>query len=109
MATMNIDPPKPFNFSDPDDWPRWKKRFLQFRDTSNLSAATEPRQVRTLLYCLGEDADDVLTSTNVIDEERKKIDDVLAKFDVFFNVRQNVIFEHKASDYCCRSLSCVYA
>ena len=93
MATMNIDPPKPFNFSDPDDWPRWKKRFLQFRDASNLSAAAEPRQVSTLLYCLGEDADDVLTSTNATQDERKKFDDVLAKFDAFFRVRQNVIFE----------------
>ena len=68
-----------------------EKRFLQFRDTSNLSAAAEPRQVSTLLYCLGEDADDVLTSTNVTDEERKKFDDVLANFDAFFQVRQNVM------------------
>ena len=90
---MNIDLPKPFNFSDPDDWPRWKKRFLQFRDASNLSAASESRQVNTLLYCLGEDADDVLIPTNVTDDKRKKFDDVLAKFDAFFKVRQNVIFE----------------
>ena len=90
---MNIYLPMPFNFSDPDDWPRWKKRFLQFRDASNLSTAAEPRQVSTLLYCLGEDADNVLTSTNITNEEQKKFDDVLAKFDAFFKVHQNVIFE----------------
>ena len=46
-----------------------------------------------LLYCLGEDADDVLTSTNISEENRKNFAKVLAKFDAFFKVRQNVIFE----------------
>ena len=40
-----------------------------------------------LLYCLDEEADDVLTSTNITEEERKKFDDVLAKFDAFFKVQ----------------------
>ena len=47
----------------------------------------------TLLYCLGEEADDVLTSTNITAENRKKFADVLQKFDEFFKVRKNVIFE----------------
>ena len=81
MATMNIDPPKPFNFKDPDDWPRWKKRFQQFREASGLSTGSESRQVSMLLYCLGEEADDVLTSTNITEEEYERFDDVLAKFD----------------------------
>jgi len=46
--------------------------------------------VSTLLYCLGEEADNVLTSTNIT---KKKFDDVIQKFDEFFNVRKNVIFE----------------
>ena len=90
---MNIDPPKPFNFSDPDDWPRWKKRFLQFREASGLSSGSETHQVSMLLYSLGEDADDVLTSTNISDDDRKNFAEVLAKFDAFFKVRQNIIFE----------------
>ena len=47
----------------------------------------------TLLYCLGEEADDVLTSTNITQESRKKFADVIQKFDKFFKVRKNVIFE----------------
>ena len=50
MATMNIDPPKPFNFKSPDDWPRWKKRFQQFREASGLATGSESRQVSMLLY-----------------------------------------------------------
>ena len=46
-----------------------------------------------MLYCLGEDADDVLTSTNISDENRKKYTEVLAKFDGHFKVHNNVILE----------------
>ncbi|ETW98423.1 MAG: hypothetical protein ETSY2_42830 [Candidatus Entotheonella gemina] len=47
----------------------------------------------TLLYCLGEQAEAVLTSTNATADERKDYATVLAKFDGFFKVRKNVIFE----------------
>ena len=66
MAKLSIDPPKQFNFSNPDDWPRWKKRFQQFHDASSLSAENEKCQVSTLLCCLGKDADDVLVSTKIM-------------------------------------------
>ena len=46
-----------------------------------------------LLYCLGEEADNVLISTNISEENRKNYDDVLAKFDAHFKVRKNIIFE----------------
>ena len=47
----------------------------------------------TLLYCMGEEAEDVLTSTGISDEERKRYDAVMSKFDGFFKVRKNLIFE----------------
>ena len=50
-------------------------------------------KVSTLLYCLGEEADNILASTNLTDEDRKKYSEVLAKFDGLFKVRKNVIFE----------------
>ena len=53
-----------------------------------------PRTILSkLLYCLGEEADDVLTSTNISEKDRKKYDSLMAKFDNFFKVRKNVIFE----------------
>ena len=55
---------------------------------------SEECQVNTLLYCLGEEAEDILASTNIGEEDRKKYDSVLAKFDSFFSVRKNVIIEH---------------
>ena len=93
MAQLRLQPPDPFNFKNPDEWPRWKRRFEQFRSASGLSDDPEPRQVSTLLYCLGETAEDVLRSTHISDDDRKKYDTVLGKFEEFFQVRKNVIFE----------------
>ena len=91
--SVSLQPPPTFNFSLLDEWPKWRRRFEQFRVASGLVKEDEERQVNTLLYCLGEDADDVLTSTNISDENRKKYTEVLQKFDSHFKVRKNVIFE----------------
>ena len=53
----------------------------------------EEHQVCTLLYCLGEEAEDVLTSTNITAQSRKKYGNVLGKFNDFFEVRKNVVYE----------------
>ena len=88
-----LQPPQSFRFDAPDEWPRWRRRFQQFRVVSGLSKEDEERQVSTLLYCLGEQAEDVLVWMNISEESRKKYDDVLAKFDAHFRVRKNIIFE----------------
>ena len=94
MATsVQLKPPENFDFSKPDTWQKWKKRFEQFRVASGLKAENEPRQVSTLLYCMGEEAEPVLSSTNITEADREKYNSVVAKFDAFFQVRKNVIFE----------------
>ena len=90
---IRLQPPEPFDFTKPDNWMKWKRRFEQFRDASGLSSAAETRQVSTLLYTMGENADNVLTSTDISEENRKRYNSVIAKFDAFFKVRRNVIFE----------------
>ena len=77
--------PAPFPFNSPDEWPKWKRSFEQYRIVSGLAKEDDERQVSTLLYCLGEEADDVLTSTNITVESQKKFADVLQKFDKFFS------------------------
>ena len=49
----------------------WKRRFMQYRDAAGLSSESETRQVNTLLYCLGEEAKDVLASTDISDEDKE--------------------------------------
>ena len=60
MASIRLQQPEPFDFKAPDTWPKWKRRFEQFRVASGLSTADAERQVNTLLYSMGEEADDVL-------------------------------------------------
>ena len=95
MASYNasLSPPAAFPFDTPDLWPKWKRRFEQYRVASGLSKEAEERQVSTLLYCLGEEAEDILVSTNISDDHRKQYEAVLLKFDNFFRVRKNVIIE----------------
>ena len=54
MNYIQLQPPEPFNFKTPDDWPRWKRRFEQFRIASGLSEESQLKQVSTFLYCLGK-------------------------------------------------------
>ena len=81
MAHIQLTPPEPFNFKRPDDWQKWRRRFEQFRIASGLGDKSESQQVNTLLYCLGEEAESVLTSTNATEEEQKSYTTVLGKFD----------------------------
>ena len=93
MATIQLQPPNPFDFKHPDDWQSWKRRFEQYRHASGLATGNEQRQVSTLLYCLGEQADAVLSSTGISEDNRKKYSEVMSKFDEYFKVRKNIIFE----------------
>ena len=93
MAGIRLQPPENFDFSKPDEWPKWKKHFQQFRGASGLSGESDVRQVDTLLYCLGDEADSVLASTNVSQAERAVYATVLEKLDSYFQVRRNTIFE----------------
>ena len=49
--------------------------------------------MNTFLYCLGEDAEDVLDATRISVEDRKNYARVTEEFDNYFKVRKNIIFE----------------
>ena len=93
MSYLRLSPPEEFNFKCPDEWPRWKRRFEQFRIASGLGEESETKQVNTLLYCLGKESEAVLSSTNATDEDQQCYCAILEKFDAFFRVWKDVIFE----------------
>ena len=72
MASYNssLSDPAPFPFDTPDHWPKWKCHFQQYHPASGLLRESEERQVNTLLYCLGEEAKDILASTNIVETEK---------------------------------------
>ena len=73
MASLRLEPPASFPFSRLDEWQHWKRRFEQFRLTSGLLAEENPCQVSALLYCMGDEAEDTLASTNISEDDRKNI------------------------------------
>ena len=88
-----LEPPEAFCFKNPDGWTRWIRRFEQFRVASSLDKEAGTQHVSTLLYGLGEEAETVLSSTNITDVERADYKKVVEKLDRYFLVRRNVIFE----------------
>lgn len=87
-------PPESFCFEKPAEWPDWKKRFSRFRTATKLDKEDGPVQVSTLVYALGKEAENILSSFSYEDEEDESdYDVVLAKFDAYFIPRRNVIHE----------------
>ena len=93
MAVFQVSPPERFNFSQPEDWPKWVRRFERFRCASGLNEKDEANQVHTLIYSMGDEADDILSSFRLSDEDSKKYETVLNKFQGYFVKRKNPIFE----------------
>ena len=60
MATYQISPPNCFDFSTPSEWPKWSRRFERFRTASGLVTKSDEEQVNTLIYTMGETAEDIL-------------------------------------------------
>ena len=92
-ATFSIQPPEAFDFAKPQDWERWIRRFERFRLASNLHLSTEANQVNTLIYCMGDEADDILRGQDLTDAQRQQYTSVKATLETYFVPRKNVIYE----------------
>eukprot|EP00731_Ephydatia_muelleri_P009839 Em0005g425a len=94
MAQIRLETPPPLDFTEADAWPQWKKRFEQFRVASGLCNEDESRQVSTLLYCLGEGAEEVLQATATsLEKAKKQYREAIETFEIYFRVKRNVIYE----------------
>ena len=92
-ATYQVTPPEQFTFSRPQEWPRWIRRFERFKNATGLTTKEETVQVNTLIYTMGDEADDILRSFGLSEEEKKVYTTVLNKFESHFVKRRNIIFE----------------
>ena len=92
MAQLHLQPPDSFNFKAPDDWPRWHWWFKQLWVALGLAKDSAKKQVSTLLYCLGEEAESVLNLTNIMEEDKSDYSRIIDKFNAFFQVCWNVTF-----------------
>ena len=93
MASYQIPTIETFDFTIPSEWPNWIRRFERFRHASGLAGKSEESQVNTLIYSMGDKADDILQSFKLSEEDLKTYNTVKQKFDAHFVKRRNVIFE----------------
>ena len=91
-ATYHIPQPEPFDFASPEEWTKWLQRFERFHQASRLTEKSEEAQVNTLIYCIGDHADDIQHTFKLSVEDAKKYQ-VVSKFKGHFVKHWNVIFK----------------
>ncbi|XP_005088965.1 uncharacterized protein LOC101855985 [Aplysia californica] len=87
---VSLPSPKPFD-GKTESWPRWRQCFNRFRSCTGLLNKSQSEQVSTLLYTMGEVADDILTTLSV-EESTATYTEVIEAFDTHFDARKNIIF-----------------
>ena len=92
VANYNVPPPEKFSFK-PEEWIKWIRRFERFRTATGLEEKSKEMQVNTLIYSMGDQADDIFLSFGLSEDEAKDYNVVRKKFEEYFVVKKNVIFE----------------
>lgn len=90
---MAYKPPDSFDFSKGETWPNWIRRFERFRTLTELNEKDDITQINTLIYTMGDQAEDILNSFKLNATQLKDYKTVKEKFDSYFVVRRNVIYE----------------
>ena len=93
VAAYQIAPPERFNFSRPEEWPRWIQRFERFRQASGLCEKSQEIQVNTLIYVMGDEADDILSSLGLSEEQKLQYESVQQAFQNHFIKKRNPIYK----------------
>ncbi|UYV74273.1 hypothetical protein LAZ67_11002773 [Cordylochernes scorpioides] len=89
-----IQPPETFDFSTPNEWPKWKKRFERYLVVSGMKKKEEADKIDLFMYLMGDRADDIFRTFKFEkEEEATKIDSDLKAFDSHFCVRKNIFYE----------------
>ena len=89
MTSFRVQLPEKFDFSRQAEWPKWSRRFERFRQASGLAKEEEESQINTLIYTVGDQADDILNSFKLSTTQLKQYHTVKTKFDEHFVVRRN--------------------
>ncbi|UYV71987.1 hypothetical protein LAZ67_9001480 [Cordylochernes scorpioides] len=93
-SAARIQPPETFDFSTPNEWPKWRKRFERYLVVSGMKKKEEADKIDLFMYLMGDHADDIFRTFKFEKkEEATKIDSVLKAFDSHFCVRKNIIYE----------------
>ena len=90
---LTINPPEPYDFSKPDQWEKWFRRFNRYRSASGLNVKPDEVQIGTLIYCMGDQAEDILSTFELSEEDAKVYKTVRDRFNFHFVADRNIIYE----------------
>lgn len=74
----------PSTFQNPQEWDKWIRRLERFCLASNLNASSEEHQDNTLIYCMGDEVDDILHGLDLTDAKHGTYTEVCDAFQGFF-------------------------
>ena len=74
MVLYQIPPPKNFSFFKPEQWLKWFHQFQQFHQASDLTDKSSENQVNTLVYTMGDAANDIVSPFGITDDDKKNYD-----------------------------------
>ena len=92
VPNYQVPPTEKFSFK-PEDWTRWIRRFERFRKATGHNQKSGENQVNTLVYSMGEEADDITVSFGLTADDAKECELVKNRFESHFIVTRNIIFE----------------
>ena len=92
MATTQIPLPEKLESKKPEEWRRWIERFECYHIAAGLDEKDGKVQINTLVYAMGGNANDLLKSFQ-IQEDDMNYKNVVEQFASHFVGRSNIIFE----------------
>ncbi len=93
MESFHVSAPDKFDCADGKEWPKWIRRFQRYRVTSGLNKRDNEFQVNTLIYFMGDEAEDILNASTLTADEKLSYAAVENCFKDHFVGKHNIIFE----------------
>lgn len=102
-GAVTVKEPASFSF-DPKLWTKWRRRFERYMVTSGMKhTQSEEERVDSLVYIMGEDAEEIFQSFSLSAADKKSFDKVMEAFDNHFISKVNVIFERAKFNLRCQN------
>ena len=78
--TSAIAAPQPMDFDRPESWVAWIKRFDRFLDVSGKGDSTDTIKISNMVYLMGADAEEILITFGLTEDESKRYAVVKQRF-----------------------------
>ena len=90
-----FNPPESFDFSKPQLWTDWRKRWVRYHTATELSNKSQAVQVSSLIYAMGQKAEAIYKTFEQVEDgaplqDQAQVQDpethdaILKKFDRYF-------------------------